>query len=795
MRSLLTSMARAFQRGPARLAAVGVITGSMALFSGQGSAQDVFWQRQVEGYFDGVNMAVFHGGLEFAKPAVADLDGDGDGDLYVGEHDGYLNVFENLGGDPPDWFCLSTALDSIDVGKHNAPTFWDIDLDGDLDLFIGEEDGNIGYFRNEGTPQEPIFTLVNPNYNAIDVGYHSIPFFRDLDTDGDDDLLIGHNEGGAALFLNLGSPGSPLWSYQTAFYAGLDVGDKSAVCSFDVDGDALPDLFMAGVEGEIIYYHNDGPPDTLPRYSNYGLIYDVGYNGAPTFWDLDSDGDLDLIAGESDGSLNLLTNIGTPTDPRWEYTQAQLAYLDLGLYSLPSLVDIDADGDLDLFVGRTQTGIAFLENTGSADSSAWEWVTGNYAGISLPGQDAPAFADLDDDGDLDMMVGCLDGTLTYYQNEGTPEVPAWSAPVYNYASVDVGDNSVPAFVDEDGDGDNDLFIGNYDGTLRHLRNDGGPVSPVWQDLGDYHDIDVGNYSRPSFADLDDDGDFDLLIGNGSLTGSITFCRNQGTPLSPWWTSESYPYQGWDFGDHASPCLGDLDGDGDADLLVGCEAGGLYFMENVGLLYDVAISLLPIDPPIVIPSQGGRFDYVLRLENSESQALPVSVWTTITMPDGNTYGPIDSLTFNLQPGVFSDLITQEITDSFPSGEYSFNGYVGLSSLLIYSSDSFPFTKQDTVGVRDPGPNPDGLTLTYYLAEPHPNPFNNRTRLEYIIPTAGRVDLALFDVCGRKVATLVEGDQPPGVHYMDVSLKGMASGVYFVRLKAGDWVGVRKVGYVR
>jgi hypothetical protein len=755
--------------------------------------QDVQWQRRVEGYFNHSGRAVYHGGMEYTKPVFADLDDDGDGDLYVGEHDGYLNIFINEGGDPLRWTCITTALDSIDVGKHNAPTFWDVDLDGDLDLFIGDEDGDVWHYLNEGTVNNPSFTLVTENYIApLLVDYHAIPFFVDLDADNDDDLLIGHNEGGAAQYMNAGSPGSPAWSFVTSFYSGFDVGDKSSVCVFDVDEDDLGDIFMAGVDGEIFFLHNQGPPQS-PTYNNLGVIFDVGHNGVPTFWDIDDDGDLDLVAGESDGNLNLLLNTGTPSVPHWALIDLYLAYYDAGFQSMPVLTDIDSDDDLDLFIGRLQVGIVFLENVGTPDSAAWQLQSETYADLDLPGTEAPAFHDLNDDGDPDLLVGGGDGTLTYLENIGTPHAASWRAPVYNYEDIDVGENAVPAMVDADGDGDVDLFIGSAEGTLRYFRNEGSVSSPVWLDLGDYPGIDVGSYSTPAFADLDRDGDYDLIMGNGFLTGFIALYRNQGTPLLPSWSLETPNYQDWDFGDYSSPCFGDLDDDGDAELIIGCEAGGLWYWENAGLLRDVSISLFPYDPPVTIPPEGGSFDYVMRLENHEAEPLPIVVWTTITLPDGQVTGAQDSLELLLQPGATSDLITQDVPREWPAGEYAFNGHIGLAAVLVYDSDSFNFTKDDTVGVSTPYNNINNMI--FHLADPYPNPFNSSIRLHYTLPRASEVELALFDTGGREVALIFAGMQSAGDHFEYFSSDGLASGLYFVRMQAKQWIGIKKIVHLR
>ncbi|TKJ41702.1 hypothetical protein CEE37_03810 [candidate division LCP-89 bacterium B3_LCP] len=760
-------------------------------------SQDIYWQRVIHDVLEESQVAFYHGGVEFSKPTFVDIDNDGDFDLFVGEHDGYLNFLENSGNNPPDWICITTALDTIDIGKYSAPTFWDYDDDGDLDMFIGEEEGSIWHYRNDGTLEDPIWTFMTENFGSLGVNYHAIPFFRDLDADNDDDLLVGHDredpiEAGAAHFLNMGSVGSPAWSYQTPNYQGLDVGDNTSVCVFDVDSDNLQDIFMAGAEGEIHYFHNEGPAST-PDFLDMGVIYNPGYNACPTLCDLDSDDDLDLIAGESDGNLTLLTNIGNPNAPDWEFTQDQFAYFDAGNYSKPSLVDIDDDGDLDMFVGRIPAGVIFLENIGSPDSAAWHLVTNQYAGINLPGSEALAFGDLDNDDDIDLVAGSGDGTLTYFQNDGTPQAAVWADAVYNYTGIDLGENSTPVLADADMDGDLDLFVGSADDSLRWIQNSGTPEIPVWEDLGNYNGISVGGFSAPAIADLDFDGDLDLLVGNGGLTGHIAFYRNNGPP-QPLWSLENTSYEDWDFGDHAVPYLADIDNDGDNDLLVGCAAGGLYLMENTGIILNLSILLLPYNPPIVIPEEGGTIDYIIQVENNEPQSLQIDVWTMITTPGNQIIGPLDNYSFLFAPGTRNLSTSFYVPESYEPGGYSFSSYIGIYPVPVYDVDAFDFTKEGIVAAVEPGSGTAAASKEYHFSPPHPNPFNDGTQLSYSIPTAGPVAINIYDIRGCLTATRYNGWRSAGQHQFTLQLNNIAAGIYFVQVSSGSWQAIRKVCYL-
>src|SRR5262245_50000143 len=140
---------------------------------------------------------------------------------------------------------------------------------------------------------------------------------------------------------------------------GLDVGSYSAPALADLDGDADPDLIGGGNSGGFFYYENTGGANS-PAYvqrtgpANPLAGKDVGLRSTPAFGDLDADGDLDLVAGEYEGNLNYYENTGSATAPAFVArtgTANPLTGYDVGEASAPTLGDLDADGDLDLFAG------------------------------------------------------------------------------------------------------------------------------------------------------------------------------------------------------------------------------------------------------------------------------------------------------------------------------------------------------------------------------------------------------------------------------------------------------------
>ena len=105
------------------------------------------------------------------------------------------------------------------MGSESTPFLVDIDNDGDLDLFIGEQNGIINYYENTGSASSATYTQQtggsNP-LNGVDVGSYSHPAFVDIDNDGDFDVYISNDATSISFYENTGSAASPTFSSQSS---------------------------------------------------------------------------------------------------------------------------------------------------------------------------------------------------------------------------------------------------------------------------------------------------------------------------------------------------------------------------------------------------------------------------------------------------------------------------------------------------------------------------------------------------------------------------------------------------
>ncbi len=265
--------------------------------------------------------------------------------------------------------------------------------------------------------------------------------------------------------------------------------------------------------------------------------------------DLDGDGDLDLVGGNNTGLLYYFENIGTPANP--DFTERTgvnnpLEGISVQSYSAPTFTDLDGDGDLDIIVGDGNDAIAYFENTGAATSGHFiqrSDAANPFSNITMGSWSTLAFADLDGDGDSDLAVGTNDGDVPYYENTGTKTNPEFalrtgtSSPLNN---INEGSYNSPVFVDVDNDDDFDLIVGNRGGGVLYFENTGTTTEPDFTQRRDFDNpfqgINAGFFLGIEFGDLNGDGNLDFIVGNQD--GVIAYYKNTGTVENPKFSPQS-----------------------------------------------------------------------------------------------------------------------------------------------------------------------------------------------------------------------------------------------------------------
>jgi hypothetical protein len=637
----------------------------------------------------------------FSDPATGDLDGDNDVDLLLGAQDGIVYVFENVGTVSSPTFSSTGFVAGLTVGTASAPDLADLDADGDYDLVVGAGDGRVYYKENTGpNPQyvsdgdpgtvtyadwsTPAVVLQAGGFD-IDAGDSSNPALFDLDDDGDPDLILGASDGTLRFHRNQGTPTS--WGAgEPAVFQGIDVGTFSAPLVADLDGDYDGDLVIGAQDGTLHYYENKGTAaapqwivwtrtptqfaifnpntyyvddsqvrlrhrassalllqyadiiNTVPQKMVDEVAFTIAYSSVQTlrnsymkpemyrnntealyfndqFIDYANILEFDL-GGEDQWSTVEYWVLENGSRVRYEYPKWVYYWFLVHpkiTDELPTLIDptVFASGHADDDTGDNVIDVDATVSDGIPPGpSFWRWLAFNENETDYPssstsgefyfeGHSAPAFADIDDDGDRDLFVGELYGVVKFYRNLGTPAVPSWAPYVElsdaGGATIDVGDYSHPVLADLDGDLDADLLVGSQNGPLFYWENTGVLTAPAWtDDSGLFASVEAGMWSAPDLADLDGDGDLDLLAG--MTDGRVLYWRNDGpnpsyvsdadpsTVTLPVWTPQgplTLAGEDVDVGSRSSPATFDYDGDGDLDLVVGNRRGNLTLYENLG----------------------------------------------------------------------------------------------------------------------------------------------------------------------------------------------------------------------
>ena len=647
-------------------------------------------------------------------------------------------------------------------------------------------------------PWLKVDSLFNPS--GVSVQNFSSPFFGDLDADGEWDLLLGNGSSTRVdYFRNLGVGVPPHFQRDTSILASIYAGGTAGTNSdypvmVDMDGDGDLDLVIGGFNG-LLYYNNVG--DTLaPQWQRIDSLFaainvEIGTDAKPALADLDGDGDPDLLVGIGEslfggppaGVTFGYRNVGSPSAPSFiRDSTLVLGIPDIGLNSYPTLADIDGDGDFNLLLGRDLQTLVYFRNTGSTAAPIW---TSNATTFNVVEATTywkqPTLCDLDHDGDLDLTYGTSDGTLFHYENLGSSTTPSFQFQSSYFEILRISGNGARAsLADFDNDGDFDMMSGDWLGRIQYFRNDGTQFSPRFtKATSTFTSIDVGSYSTPVFVDIDGDNDQDIV--SGALDGMVYCFINNGSGF----TQNTIIFAGIDVGFLSAPGLADLDGDGDLDLLVGTEEapamvayknqGANVFALDPSLMTGIS-SVRNASPAFFDLEQdgdndlvlGGSFGQMLFYENTGTTSSPV--WTR---NDPMLAGV--GARQNAGPA-FADMDGDGLSDVIV-GEYNgnFSYYVNQRPTSVHERDQLP--------------------LTFELMQNYPNPFNPSTKIKLQIPGSNTVTLKVYDMLGREVRTLVDGNLQAGSFEVTFDASGLVSGVYLYRLQAGERTQTRRLLLLR
>lgn len=573
---------------------------------------------------EGLLKNIFSGGHNNLEHQFVDIDNDNDPDIFYLDSDGTFGWFKNTGSSASPVFELS--MQNIN-GMYFSNWFYfaDIDADGDFDYFTANTD-LISLYINNGTITTPSFTLAQDTVfdnlgQVIFSEFGSNPIFVDIDNDNDYDFITGNSVGTLTFYENIGTAANFNLKFITnqwqdiIIIGGTDnpMHGASSIDFVDIDNDADLDLFWGDFFGKSIYViENQGTPSVpdMQRISdiypiNADSVYTSGFN-MPRFADIDGDNDYDLFVSvlydpTVPQSLMYYKNIGTPQTANHIFiTQDYMKTLDVGNNSSPVFADIDNDNDLDLFIGSMNNpsgSIHFLENTGINNNPQFSYFDSAFFNIKSDLSVTPTFGDMDNDGDFDLIIGRFNGTLSYFENSGSPLSPDFTNGVdvlnNNGETIDVGSSAFPFLIDVDSDSDLDLIIGAFNGKFYLYENTGTVNSYQFTFNNNYFaGLDVGDYSTPFLFDFNKDGNYDLF--SGSRDGSFYYFRNDGNNSQPVWTQITNKFIQENFGGNTSLYFVDIDNDTDYDIFLGNVKGGLYFYINSEITNVAEQELKPVD---------------------------------------------------------------------------------------------------------------------------------------------------------------------------------------------------------
>ena len=675
--------------------------------------------------------------------------------------------------------------------------------------------------------------------------------FQAIDMDGD-----GNNE-----VFQRTLYGAGWWEYMDDEWAYTNIvngaEDYDAIKPGDLDNDGDTDLVTIRFNDDDFKHHMKWWENIAGNFTVHMISDTLFIDDHLQVIDLDGDNDLDLctysyywLGGDYHYFLSMWLNNGDAD--LWDLNRYPPEFL--GTPSNLQVTDIDLDGDIDvlgvsyewyetlseLFVYR-QDQVNTLNFTYHLIASGADEFDGKRVlfGYKLDRNRRPDIICNGRDQVNDRSV-----TFAFEPRPEGWRVRALDDPPFEMTGV-----LAPA--DMDGDGDRDLLanhshqLGWY---IKHL--DQYSWYPVHPDI-----------QRPKPVDFDGDGDLDLLYEANGYDQDTLYWYEQISDDGNWvdlfsptgedeWLPGSSRRIAWGTNASAIPVRLTLYDDVDSvltiseltpndgehivevplDILPSTDysiyvelidgSGGDFNHDPFTILSVPIVTLIPVDPPIIIPETGGVFWYWLTIDHSNDYPdYYGEIWTRFTLPDGSLTGPVERVRFSpVFPIEFDEPFTQWVPLEAEAGEYEFIVQLGKEYPNVISEDRFAFTKLGTLTTGEmidssgfdaeqwyntldekptrqftvhPQSNPN-LPTTVNLGDPYPNPFNATTKITLSLPSTEFVSMGVYNIQGRFVQqTFVEHPFPAGYHTLTIDGANWPSGLYFILVKAGSYSNTRKI----
>lgn len=705
------------------------------------------------------------------------------------------------------------------AGGLNAPQFSPIDLDGDgwMDLLVFDRSGNhVLTLLNQGVEGQPAYT-VSRDYQQVAPlrDLHDWVLLRDYNCDGKPDIFT-YSLGGAAVYKNTSQGGELSFelvdtlvrSNYVPTTANLFITSIDLPGIIDVDGDGDLDILTFSIFGAYVEYHKNLSMEL------FGHCDSLKFEVANRCWGSFSEN----IANNS-VTLNNPCSFNVPdpqvTDDIEERMQLLLAARADGIpeQEIPALrahsgsavtpLDLTGDGVMDLLLGDiSYMNVVALFNGGTVDQSLMVAADTMFPvydeSVWLDMFPASYYVDVDNDGRRDLLVSPNSDQIThnfesvwYYRNTGTDDEPVFelqTLKLFQQDMIEVGEGAYPVLFDHNGDGLLDLLVANrgyfqsggtYQGSIALYENTGTVSAPAFtlitRDYMGLSTTGIGTDMYPAFKDLDGDGDMDMLIGDSN--GRVHLFRNIATGEVAQFqleqpnitTTGGSPI---DVGQHATPQLFDVDGDGLSDLIIGERNGNVNFYRNVGSPSEPAWTLEKDSLGMVVTTvgfflTGYSVPFMYFNEDGEREMLVGSqsgwIWRYGDI-DGNldgTFTLLDSAWQGISEGARSSIALADM-----NGNGRLDAFVG----NYRGGISFYRNGPAWVGL------PEHASLSHQGLLPIPNPANGFCELLLNERPAPGSRLVVMDHTGRVVSQLDARDR-----MVRIATSHLSNGVYLLRLE--------------